>query len=98
MANYVLRRLTIALFMMVGIGIVSFFVIKLAPGEFATTYEGYLLGRGASQADADRAANFVRAQYGLDKPVPVQFVTWISGIVTQGKFGYSFAYGKDVGV
>lgn len=98
MANYVLRRLTIALFMMVGIGIVSFVVIKLAPGDFATTYESYLLGRGMSQTDADRAANFVRVQYGLDKPVTVQFVTWISGIFTQGKFGYSFAYGKDVGV
>jgi peptide/nickel transport system permease protein len=36
-------------------------------------------------------------QYGLDKPVSVQFFLWGKGMVTEGKFGYSFAYRKDVG-
>jgi peptide/nickel transport system permease protein len=98
MINYVIRRLVIAFFMMIGIGIVSFVVIKLRPGDYASTYEGYLLARGATQEDAARAADLIRKQYGLDKPVPEQFVSWIRGIVTEGKFGYSFAYGKDVGI
>ncbi|MFN8443212.1 MAG: ABC transporter permease [Caldilineaceae bacterium] len=38
-----------------------------------------------------------RKQYGLDQPMYVQFITWIKGIVTEGKFGYSFAYRKDAG-
>ncbi len=97
MISYILRRLVIAFFMLIGIGIVSFVVIKLPPGDFATTYEGYLLARGSSPEDADRAANYIRQQYDLDKPVPTQFVLWVKGIVTAGKFGYSFAYGKDVG-
>ena len=97
MVSYIMRRMLVAVFMLIGIGIVSFIVIKLAPGDFATTYEGYLLANGATQADADRQANYVRVQYGLDKPVPVQFMAWAKGIVTEGKFGYSFAYGKDVG-
>jgi len=97
MLNYILRRLAIAVFMLIGIGIVSFFVIKLPPGDYASTYEQYLLARGASQEDADRSAAIIRKQYGLDKPVAEQFVLWIKGIVTEGKFGYSFAYGKDVG-
>ena len=97
MLNYILRRLAIAVFMLIGIGIVSFFVIKLPPGDYASTYEQYLLARGASQEDADRSAAIIRKQYGLDKPVAEQCVLWIKGIVTEGKFGYSFAYGKDVG-
>jgi peptide/nickel transport system permease protein len=98
MLNYILRRVIIAFFMLIGIGIVSFIVIKLPPGDYASTYKGYLLARGATEADASRAADMIRAQYGLDKPLPEQFLNWIKGIVTEGKFGYSFAYGKDVGV
>src|SRR5258708_18547495 len=98
MVNYILRRLLIAFFMLIGIGITSFLVIKLPPGDYASVYEGYLLARGATQEDADRAAAQIRQTYGLDQPIPIQFLTWIKGIVTEGKFGYSFAYGKDVGV
>jgi peptide/nickel transport system permease protein len=98
MLNYIVRRIIIAFFMLIGIGIVSFIVIKLPPGDYASRYEGYLLARGMSQEDADRAANLLRKQYDLDKPVPTQFVLWVKGMVTEGKFGYSFAYGKDVGV
>jgi len=97
MLNYVLRRSLIAFFMLIGIGVVSFIVIKLPPGDFATTYEGYLLAKGTSQEDADRAAAFIRQEYGLNKPLAEQFVWWVKGIVADGKFGYSFAYGKDVG-
>jgi peptide/nickel transport system permease protein len=97
MLSYILRRVIIALFMLIGIGLVSFIVIKLPPGDYASRYEGYLIARGATQEDADRAAAMVRKQYDLDKPVAEQFVLWVKGIVTEGKFGYSFAYGKDVG-
>jgi len=97
MISYILRRLVVAVFMMMGIALVSFIVIKLPPGDYASRYEGYLLGRGATQEDADRAGEFIRKEYDLDKPVATQFVLWAKGIVTEGKFGYSFAYGKDVG-
>ncbi|MBX3084407.1 MAG: ABC transporter permease [Anaerolineae bacterium] len=97
MLNYISRRIVIAFFMLIGIGIVSFIVIKLPPGDYASTYESYLLARGATQDDATRAAENVRKQYGLDRPIAEQFFNWVKGIVTEGKFGYSFAYGKDVG-
>jgi peptide/nickel transport system permease protein len=98
MLSYILRRLAIAVFMLIGIGVVSFIVIKLPPGDFAGRYQQYLLDRGATQADAERAAHNLRVQYDLDKPVSVQFFLWAKGMVTEGKFGYSFAYRKDVGV
>lgn len=97
MLSYILRRLIIAFFLLIGIGIVSFIVIKLPPGDFASRYRQYLLDRGTAEVEADRAAQILREQYDLDKPLPVQFFLWVKGMVTQGKFGYSFAYRKDVG-
>ncbi len=97
MVNYIIRRLIVAFFMLIGIGIVSFIVIKLPPGDFATRYRQFLIDRGTPAEEADRAADLVRKQYGLDRSEPEQFISWISGIVTEGKFGYSFAYRKDVG-
>ncbi len=97
MLSYILRRLIIAFFMLIGIGIVSFIVIKLPPGDFASRYRQYLIDRGTAAEEADRAAQILRVQYDLDKPLPVQFFLWVKGMVTEGKFGYSFAYRKDVG-
>jgi peptide/nickel transport system permease protein len=98
MANYIIRRLIIAFFMVIGIAAVSFVVIQLPPGDVATSYKGFLLTQaGMTEDQAEEMANKVRVQYGLDQPLPVQFFSWIRGIVTEGKFGFSFAYRKDVG-
>ncbi|WP_322507145.1 ABC transporter permease, partial [Anaerolinea sp.] len=50
-----------------------------------------------SPVEAEKAANEYRKIYGLDRPVYEQYFNWIKGIVTEGKFGYSFAYKQDVG-
>lgn len=98
MINYILRRLLIAAFMLIGIAFVSFVVIQLPPGDVATNYKAFLLQQpGVSEEDAERQANLLRKQYGLDQPLPLQFVSWLRGMVTEGKFGYSFAYRRDVG-
>jgi peptide/nickel transport system permease protein len=99
MLNYIIRRLVIAFFLLIGVGIVSFVVIQLPPGDFASNYKYYLINQaGMSEAEADRAAQIVRERYDLDKPLPTQFFLWIKGMVTEGKFGYSFSYRTDVGV
>ncbi len=98
MVNYILRRLVIAAFLLVGVALVCWIVIQLPPGDFATTYETFLKNQGGmTQEEAEAAANRLRAQLGLDQPQSVQFINWMKGIVTQGKFGYSFAYRRDVG-
>lgn len=84
--------------MLIGIAFVSFVVIQLPPGDVATNYKAFLLMQpGVKEEDAERQADLVRERYGLDQPLPIQFVTWIKGMVTEGKFGWSFAYRKDVG-
>jgi peptide/nickel transport system permease protein len=97
MLNYILRRLVIGFFMLIGIGVISFIVIKLPPGDYASAYEAHMIASGSTQEDADRAAATLRKEYGLDQPWSTQFGLWVKGIVTEGKFGYSIAYGKDVG-
>lgn len=98
MINFILRRLLISIFVLLGISMVSFAVIQLPPGDFASSYKSFLTNQGGmSEEEAERAADIVRVRYGLDKPVPIQFFNWIKGIVTRGEFGLSFAYRKDVG-
>lgn len=98
MVNYILRRLLTGIVMLIGVAIVSFVVIQLPPGDVATNYKAFLLQQpGTTEEMADKAANLLRQQYGLDQPVPVQFFNWIKGIVTEGKWGFSLAYRKDVG-
>jgi ABC-type dipeptide/oligopeptide/nickel transport system permease component len=98
MIGYILRRILSAIPLLIGISIVSFIIIQLPPGDFATSYEMMLMNQGnMSRQEAQAAADQYRALYGLDKPLYEQYFIWIKGIVTEGKFGYSFAYKKDVG-
>jgi len=98
MVNYIIRRLFISVLVLIAIAVTSFFVIQLPPGDFATTYKQFLLQTGNMTEDrAEEMAQLVRKQYGLDQPIHIQFLTWVKGIVTEGKFGYSFAYRTDAG-
>jgi peptide/nickel transport system permease protein len=98
MVSYIIRRLLISLLLLLGVALVSFVIIQLPPGDFATTYKTFLVtNAGMTEDKAEEAANLIRARYGLDKPLPIQFVNWITGIVTKGEFGFSFAYRRDVG-
>lgn len=98
MVNYVIRRLFISVLVLIAISVTSFFVIQLPPGDFATTYKQFLIQTGNMTEDrAEEMTQLVRRQYGLDQPVYVQFLTWVKGIVTEGKFGFSFAYRTDAG-
>jgi len=77
---------------------VSFAVIQLPPGDFATSYQTFLQTQAnLSPKEAEAAANEYRKLYGLDRPIHEQYFRWIWDIVTKGKFGYSFAYKQDVG-
>jgi peptide/nickel transport system permease protein len=42
-------------------------------------------------------AEAIREHYGLNDPLPLQYINWIVGIVTRGDFGFSFYYNRDVG-
>ncbi len=97
MIQFLLRRLLSAIPVLLGISLVSFIIIQLPPGDFASSFKVNLLNNGITEAEAERQTQALRAQYGLDRPIQEQYLHWITGIVTKGEFGYSFAYKKDVG-
>jgi peptide/nickel transport system permease protein len=85
MFGYALRRLILAIPLLIGITFVSFLVIHLAPGE-PTDVQG---GDVQSQSDKELRAR-LKEIYGLDKPLHVQYWNWVSRIVRLD-FGRSFS-------
>ena len=82
MGTYFVRRLLTALPVLIGISIVLFTLLALAPGdpfsELATN----------PNVPPEVRMN-LRKQFGLDDPVPVRYVRWFSSML-RGDWGYSF--------
>jgi peptide/nickel transport system permease protein len=81
MQQYILRRLIQMVFVLFLFSIVVFTVLRLVPGDPVAAQ----LGMEASE----EAYTALRAQMGLDKSIPVQYLTWL-GEVSQGNFGVSW--------
>ncbi len=83
------RRLALAFGLVLAVLAVNFTLIHAAPGDPAQVIAGEMGG-------ADEAAmTAIRKAYGLDRPLPVQFVTYI-GKSLQGDLGTSYAYNRPV--
>src|SRR5206468_11791224 len=85
MLSYALRRLILAIPLLIGITFVSFLVIHLAPGE-PVEQQG---GETTTESDA-QLRKLLRETYGLDKPLHVQYWNWVSRLVRLD-FGRSFS-------
>jgi peptide/nickel transport system permease protein len=75
--------------LLVGISIFSFLFADLAPGDFFS--EARLHGR-----ISEETLEAMRAQAGINRPVPVRYVEWVRSIA-RGEFGHSLAYNAPVG-
>jgi peptide/nickel transport system permease protein len=93
MPAYILRRLLIAVGTVWVISMVSFAIIQLPPGDYVTSYVAQLMASGTlvTQEEADN----LRAQYGLDQPVYVQYAKWM-WLVLHGDFGVSMEWKRPV--
>jgi peptide/nickel transport system permease protein len=88
LGNYLLRRLIIAIPSLLGISIVLFTVLALAPGD---PFEELTTN---PNVPAEVAAN-LRKKFGLDDPVYIRYLRWISAMA-QGDWGFSFVSRIDV--
>jgi len=70
MFKYIVQRLIVAIPTLIGVAIVVFLMLRMLPGDPARTIAGVL----ASEQDVER----IRVQLGLDQPVWVQFVDFIT--------------------
>ena len=88
MLNYILRRLLIAIPSLLGISLVLFTVLALAPGD---PFED--LANNPNVPPEVRMA--LRAQFGLDDPVWQRYIAWLTSML-KGDWGFSFVSRIDV--
>jgi peptide/nickel transport system permease protein len=93
MTHYIIRRIFLLIPTLIAISIVSFILIQLPPGDYLTSYVAQLSQQGEQMDQSALAA--LKAQYGLDQPIYVQYLKWITGVL-RGDFGYSFEWRRPV--
>jgi len=82
MKRYALRRVALTVPTLFFVSVIVFVMMRMMPGDVAMRMvEGHAY---APTLDA------LRKDLGLDRPMYVQYVDWIGGIVTRGDFGRSY--------
>ena len=89
MLRYLIRRILLMIPTLLVVSMLIFIIIQLPPGDYLESHIAELESQGES-VDPQKIA-MLRAEYGLDKPMWQQYITWITGFV-QGDLGYSFEY------
>jgi len=102
MTTYLAQRLLLMIPTFIGITLIGFLIMRLAPGDPAELRAagglGAAGGAGISlekRGAVDEAMAQWRAQYGLDKPLHVQYLVWLQNLFTL-KFGDSFKDSQPV--
>jgi peptide/nickel transport system permease protein len=93
MLGFLVRRFFIMVWTLVGISVLVFIIIQLPPGDYLTTYIAELQAQG--EGVDEEKVQFLREQYGLDRPLWQQYLVWATGLV-RGDLGYSFEYNQPV--
>jgi peptide/nickel transport system permease protein len=102
MGAYLIQRFLLLIPTFIGVTIISFLIMRLAPGDPAELRAGGGL-RGAGESGistekrgaVDQAVAQWRAQYGLDKPLPIQYAIWMKNLFTLN-FGESYKDNQPV--
>lgn len=89
MLGYILKRVIYMIPTLVLTSMLVFFLIELPPGDYFETYVNELIAAG--ETVDPRQIEFLRQEYGFDRPVWERYVIWATGML-QGDFGYSFEY------
>lgn len=89
MLRYILWRIAVMIPTLIVISMLVFTIIQLPPGDFFESQIAELRAQGET-ANLQEIEN-LRHEYGLDRPLPIQYVRWVAGML-HGDFGYSFEY------
>ena len=85
--GYLLRRFFQALAVLLGVSVITFLLVYLLPADPARM----IAGRSATPATVES----IRHELGLDRPLPVQYVDYVWGVV-RGDMGRSYVQRTDV--
>ena len=89
MLSYFVRRILVMIPTLLVISLVVFVIIQLPPGDYLETMISELRAQGENIDPA--RIEFLRQQYGLDRPLIEQYWLWLLGLL-QGDLGYSFEF------
>ena len=95
MLTYLLTRVVSMLISLVAVSIIAFLIIQLPPGDFIDYLETRSIGT-EPQFVSEEEVEALRAHYGLDRPLYVQYLKWASRIVFHGDFGMAFLWDQPV--
>ncbi|MGE5674413.1 MAG: ABC transporter permease [Mycobacterium leprae] len=87
MLQYLVKRILIALPVILGVTIISYLIISLAPGDAVS------LMVDPNMSAADKAQ--IRQELGLNDPIPVRYAKWLEQ-TAQGNLGFSYTNGQPV--
>lgn len=93
MKSYVMRRILAMIPTLGLISVIVFVVIQLPPGDIVTSTLDRMAAQGV-EVTAEQVQN-LRVQYNLDKPLPLQYLSWVGGFLA-GDMGYSFLFARPV--
>lgn len=93
MLRYLLHRVLLMIPTLLAISVLTFVIIQLPPGSYLEILIADLKAAGET-ADLQKV-EFLRQQFGLDQPLPVQYWQWLKGLL-HGDLGYSFEYDRPV--
>lgn len=88
MGRYIARRLVTAVPILIGISVVLFAILHLSPGDPLSIY-------AANPNITPEVKARIVHHYGLDRPLAVQYLRWVRGLVT-GDWGQSFFENRPV--
>jgi len=91
MSWYIIKRLLQAIPLLLGIATITFFIVHIAPGD---PMDMYMEKQYRKEVDP-RVIEALRHKYGLDQPLPVQYVKWLRNLA-HGDLGESFRYRRPV--
>jgi len=92
MTSFIVRRLILALFVLFAVTLLIFFAMRLLPGDPLIIYfaqSNVLEGLTPEKLAA------LHHEYGLDRPIIVQYFSWLWGVL-RGNFGNSMFYHQSV--
>ena len=91
MGSYILKRLVGAIAVLLGVSVLIFSIIRLAPGDSVAIMYGPLNlgGGGGNEMVPEEARECIREELGLNKPIVRQYFYWM-GRVVRFDLGFSF--------
>ena len=94
MIAFLTRRILLAGLSVFAITVITYVIVQMPPGDYVDSYIQLVItgnNTNLTMEDTELIAASLRTRWGLDKPLPVQYLKWMSNVV-RGEFGTSLIH------